>query len=501
MQGRFKIWGQLVSLVLAASVVLTACGSPNSTNEAGSGSKQGGNGSTSEGSASPQEPAGPSKVSMMNVYLSNTAPKDDSPIVTETERIGNAELDITYVPYNVYGEKLNVTMTSGEMPQVIMTDKPFNTSILNGIRSGMFWDLTPYLDEFPNLKNYDEQVLNNLSIDGGYYVIPRPRPLVRLGTIIRQDWLDNVGLTEPATVDEFYTMLKAFKEQDPDQNGVDDTYGILFYENNVPSEIFSWFGAPNQWKVDENGSFIKDVETPEYREALTFVRKLYSEGLINQNFAIAVRNEARKDLYNNKVGVTIESIDAVVPFYYLQMRDTQNFYEMTVSPPINGKAYAGLGHYGGALIPKTSVKTEEELREVLRYFNQINSDEAKAEFVKLARENEAKPAEQQFNSDDLKNLITTDAIVYPIGDTETDDLLRNRMAEHAAVGIPDPSNGLISPTQTEKNEQLLTILQDARTQYIMGVIDDAGYDAAVMQWKKNGGDQVAKELAELYKQK
>ncbi|OXM84428.1 extracellular solute-binding protein [Paenibacillus rigui] len=480
----YKSWGLFFSTVLAVSATLSGCGQADE--------KPGTTGKT-------EQPAGPAKVSMLNVYLSNTAPKADGPIVKETERIANAKLDITYVPFNVYSEKLNVTMTSGDMPQAIMVENPFVTSIVNGIRSGMFWDLTPYLDEFPNLKKYDPQILKNLYVDGKTYVIPRPRPLVRLGTIIRKDWLDNVGLKEPTTVDEFYTMLKAFKEKDPDKNGVNDTYGLMVYENNIPSEIFAWFGAPNNWRVDTSGKFIKDVETKEYRDGLRFVRKLYQEDLINKNFAIVVRNEARKDLYNNKVGVSIEAIDAVVPFYYFQMQDTKNFYKMTVSPPINGKAYASSGHYGGALISKTSVKTEKELRQVLRYFNAVNSDEAKAEFVRVAQENDKKPAAEQFNLDDLKNLITTDAVVYPVGSTDTDTMLKKRMTEHAAISLPDPSSALISPTQTEKNEQLKTILTDARAQYIMGKIDDAGYDAAVAQWKKVGGDQVAKELAELYK--
>ncbi|NOU94702.1 extracellular solute-binding protein [Paenibacillus sp. LMG 31456] len=483
-----------LSIVLTLSAIVSGCGASNDAS--GTSSPTG-----SPAVSSPTAPTGPAKVSMLNVYLSNTAPKQDGPIVKETERIANAKLDITYVPFNVYSEKLNVTMTSGEMPQAIMVENPFITSILNGVRSGMFWDLTPYLNEFPNLKNYDKQILSNLAIEGKYYVIPRPRPLVRLATIIRKDWLDNVGLSEPKTVDEFYNVLKAFKEKDPDKNGVNDTYGLMVYENSIPTEIFAWFGAPNNWMVDKNGSFIKDVETKEYREGLKFVRKLYQEDLINKNFAIVVRNEARKDLYNNKVGFSIESIDAVVPFYYFQMEDTKNHYKMTVSPPINGKSYAATGHYGGALISKTSVKTEKELREVLRYFNAVNSTESKAEFVRIAQENEKKPAAEQFNLDDLKNLITTDAVVYPVGSTDTDQMLKTRMAEHAAVSVPDPSTGLISSTQTEKNEQLKTVLTDARTQYIMGKIDDAGYDTAIAQWKKVGGDQVAKELSELYKKK
>lgn len=509
-----KPWTAWTAIVLAASVALAGC---STTGGGGSGASSGG-GSAAPSPAAEQPSGGGSdgaeaadgayvdngerlSVTMMNVFLSNTAPDENSPIVTETERITNTDLDITYVPFNVYTEKLNVTLTSGEMPQVIMVENPFTTTILKGIEAGMFWDLTPYLDEFPNLKNYDPQILDNLSIGGKYYVVPRPRPLVRLAPIIRKDWLDHVGLAEPTTVDEFYNLLVAFKEKDPDGNGKHDTYGIMFYENSVPADIFAWFGAPNNWKVDADGNFVKDAETAEYKEGLNFVRKLYEEGLLNANFPITVRNEARKDLYNNRVGVSIESIDAVVPFYYFQQKETKNEYEMTVPPPVNNTAFAASGHYGGSLISKTSVKTEDELKRVLAFFNRMNSEEARAEFVRVARENNAKPAEEQFNLDDLKNLITTDAIVYPVGETDTDLMLSKRMAEYAAVSVPDPSQGLISPTETEKSEQLKTILQDARTKYILGEIDEAGYDAMIAQWKSAGGEQVAKEYAELYKNK
>lgn len=490
-----KAIGLHLSVLLAAVLVLAACSSNN--NAAPSASQT----AKPNDSSNKTEVRVADKITMMNAYFSNTAPKEDSFIITETERITGTDLDITYVPANVYEEKINVTMTSGEMPQVVMIQNITGTSVINAIRSGMFWDLTPYLDEFPNLKNFDQQVINNLKVDGKYYFIPRPRPLVRNGTIIRKDWLEKVGMELPSTIDEFYELLKAFKEKDPDGNGQKDTYGMLLYENAIPGDIFAWHGSPNNWKVEGDGSFVKDVETAEYRAGLSFVRKLYAEGLITKEFAIIVRNEARKDLYNNKVGLSIEALDAVVPFYYFQQEDTKNYYDMVAGPPINQLSFSTSGHNGGTLISKTSVKTEDELRSILKYFDIMNSEEAKAEFVKMAQENDKKPADQQFNVDDLKNLINTDALIYPPGDTERDKMLRDRMAEHSAVGVPDPSLGLISPTQIEKNEQLNTILTDARTKYIMGEIDDAGYDAAVQLWKKTGGDQVAKELAELYKQK
>ncbi|WP_309120291.1 extracellular solute-binding protein [Paenibacillus sp.] len=495
----YRNWVAAHCATLALSVVLSACsGSASEGSEPAADPT--GDSAAPAAEAQSEAPAGPVKVSILNAYFSNTAPKEDGAVVAETERISNAELDITWVPFNVYNEKLNVTMTSGEMPQVIMVDNPFTTSILNGIHSGMFWELTPYVDEFPNLKRFDEAVLNNLAIDGKMYLVPRPRPFVRNGLIVREDWLKKLNLEVPKTIDEFYNMLVAFRDQDPDGNGTADTYGIMFYEGTIPADIFAWHGAPNNWKA-ENGTFIKDLETAEYREGLKFVRKLYEEQLVNEDFPVVVRNEARKNLYNNKVGASIEALDAVVPYYYFQMEETKNFFDLTAGGPIEGKAFSTPGHYGGALIPKTSVKSEEELKQVLRYFDTQNSPEASEAFAKLANENEAKPSEEKFNIDDLKNLIVNNAAIYPPGDSELNVMLKSRMEEHAAVGVADPSNGLISPTETEKSEQLKTILADAKIQFVLGQIDEGGLDAAVEEWKKAGGAKVAEELAELYANK
>src|SRR5690606_35214010 len=109
----------------------------------------------------------------------------------------------------------------------------------------------------------------------------------------------------------------------------------------------------------------------------------------------------------------------------------------------------------------------------------------------LVNENELKPDAEKFNIDDLKNLIVNDAAMYPPGDSPLNTMLKSSMEEHAAGSVVDPSIGLISQTQIEKGEQLKVLIKDASTQYILGKIDDAGLDAAIEQWKKIGGSQVA----------
>lgn len=51
------------------------------------------------------------------------------------------------------------------------------------------------------------------------------------GLYIRRDWLNNLNLKVPNTMEEFYKTLKAFKTQDPNGNGIPDE--IPYFERNT----------------------------------------------------------------------------------------------------------------------------------------------------------------------------------------------------------------------------------------------------------------------------
>ena len=165
-------------------------------------------------------------VSIMTTSYSVEPAQPDSPVVQSLEKYLGTKLDILWTPAAGYGEKVTAAMGAGEYPMaMLITEK--NSSIIQNARAGTFWDLTEKYKEYPNLSQQNETVLNNISIDGKVFGIYRARALGRNGMSIRKDWLDNLGLQEPATIEEFYNVLKAFKEQDPDGNGIDDTFGII----------------------------------------------------------------------------------------------------------------------------------------------------------------------------------------------------------------------------------------------------------------------------------
>lgn len=82
------------------------------------------------------------------------------------------------------------------------------------------------MEDYPLLKENTEPYLRSLTYDGNLIAIPR-RTVDRVGgLILREDWLENLNLEMPKTLDDFYNVFYAFTYDDPDGNGVDDTIGL-----------------------------------------------------------------------------------------------------------------------------------------------------------------------------------------------------------------------------------------------------------------------------------
>ena len=127
-------------------------------------------------------------------------------------------------------DKITTTIASGALPMVIAANSSVlkNQGILDMIADGDFWDLTEIVKDFPNLYSFvGESRWTTSAIEGVNWGIPRLRVLPRNGAVIWQDWLDNLGLEMPTTFDELYDVLYAFTYNDPDGNGVQDTYGAV----------------------------------------------------------------------------------------------------------------------------------------------------------------------------------------------------------------------------------------------------------------------------------
>jgi putative aldouronate transport system substrate-binding protein len=163
-----------------------------------------------------------------------------------------------------------------------------------------------YLQKHPELLPY------MTAEDGKIYGLTSARIMpgvLNHGAVIRQDWLDKFRIKAPTTVAELLEFCRRVRDEDPDGNGVKDTYGIGFA--NAGMVIFrTMFGCEVQsGSFVQNGHLVDWTSTPGYREMLTFLAQAYKEGYIDPEYVTDAPQYARgKQLFlTGKTGTYFQS--------------------------------------------------------------------------------------------------------------------------------------------------------------------------------------------------
>lgn len=482
------------------------------------------------------------KISIMLPLYYSEAPVAGNELEQKIMDFTGVEVEFIFTPFNTYNEKVNLMITSNDVPNVIGILDPKSSVYVNAAQSGMFWGLNEYMDKTEYLKdNYDEQTLKNASINGELYGLPRGRPLTRDGIIYRKDWAQSLGLNieQPVTVDEIYEIIKAFATQDPDGNGVNDTYGVLVGVSDAGAisgdmmEILDVaYGGGNGW-VEENGQLIPSFMTEAHKKTLAFMKRLYDEGLMNSDFATVQASQFYELLDKEKTGLYFqtltdahERLDTVVS--QVQSRNPElaemeaadakmeifdTIYQIQTDDG-ELRACTQSGFNGVFAFSKTSNQTEEDLLTVLNFFDKMDSPEGQAliewgiegrhfEYIdgvanqtkdSLLFSSEVQPYWQLFCTNRVVDRSAIQGNVAPMYTK-----VYAEMESLMPYAVYNPIVPLISDTYSINGSSLDKIINDATTKYIMGLIDEDEWDKAVEQWRSTGGDKVIEEYTAQYK--
>lgn len=217
-----------------------------------------------------------------------------------------------------WDQKKSVMFAGGDIPDILV--KATSTTDF-ATYNGLFENLAPFIDagDMPNVSKMfeDHPELRTLCSDenGAIYGIPNYRslwPRTNRVLYINQTWLDNLGLEQPATMDELEEVLIAFRDGDPNGNG-DTTDEIPLDFNGFPTFLLAAFGVPLMNESEgffvENGT-VKNFRVDErYKEFMIWLQRLYGEGLINEEVITQDYSKfqalARGEGTTAKVGVTL----------------------------------------------------------------------------------------------------------------------------------------------------------------------------------------------------
>jgi len=237
---------------------------------------------------------------------SGTTVDENCLVAQEVEARIGVHLNPIFVAPGDFDAKLNSLIAARDLPDL------FNiglTDALQFIDEGMLLALDDLLPE------YGQNILANVSellpqapankVDGSTYMIVRNSSGYTCDYAVRVDWLKNLGLEMPTDLDSLYDVLYAFTFNDPDQNGADDTIGlVLTMTQNMQWEpIFGAFGiAYNSNALLEDGTVTTYMKHPHYLDAINYLRKLYQAGVMDPEFATMPAMTAHESLWSGRCG-------------------------------------------------------------------------------------------------------------------------------------------------------------------------------------------------------
>lgn len=312
----------------------------------------------------------------------NTWPEKECVQFTEAQT--GIHIEWIEVPSSGWTERVNLALASGDLPDAIIggVDVVSNMDVLTPLGDLVDAYAPNVLEMFGTLTNMRGALTLN---DGQIYSLPTGdadvKNEINSEFWINTAWLEKLGLAMPTTMDEFYDVLVAFRDGDPNGNGVKDEIPLLLSASTTAANLnnlLCFFGTEDgdhHVRV-EDGKVIFTPTEDSYFEGLKWIHKLYAEGLINQEYYTEDTQQylAKGNADPCIVGVTLEwYIDNIISATYVP--------DFTYIPPMTGatgekywspyfKPNSPQGTLNGFVI--TTACEQPEL--LVKWYDYINSD-------------------------------------------------------------------------------------------------------------------------------
>lgn len=242
---------------------------------------------------------------------------EEMDVMKEYAEKTNIDFEFNTPPADDFGTNLNLTFSSGDVEDIIYgaeTDDLTPAMEVDYGEQGILLPLEDLIDDYaPNIKallEEDPEIEKSITTtDGHIYALPQisksHRSIWQSPMWYNGDWLDELEVEElPETTDEFYELLKRFRDEDPNGNGKEDEIPLTDVElDSIGPWFMSAFGVKDQGVVENDGEVTYGAITDGYKEYLEYMNKLYEEKLLDPETFSQSSEEKQAKGQKNQVGV------------------------------------------------------------------------------------------------------------------------------------------------------------------------------------------------------
>jgi len=453
-----------------------------------------------------------------------------------------------------YEEKISLMIASGDIPDVFMVNA---TQLKSLIDADMIEPITEEYDNYasPNLKNAYEASdgiawMNCKDDSGTLWALPSLDCAESAMNLlwIRTDWLDNLGLSAPQSLEDIENIALAFKNDDPDGNGENDTVAILgvndYYNNGGGigcfNALFNMFNVyPEYWYYGADGGLLYGSVQPEAKTALTQIADLVSKGVIEKEFATMTADSFNEAVTGGKCGIfwapwwyagTIKAMTLSDPTIVWQ-----TYFQPLSADGIYNTAYGNISNIycvfkkgldeasiatcvksvnlqweldqdqGVSIMPYPEASYTWMMFPITFNVNRVDDMRIKAEQVYEATHDQLDPTTLTGEALETYNAY----VKYLAGGWSGMTLREIHLVYHFMIAVlpmvqqadiinwVKPATFAVSDTMEEKWATLSKLETETYTKIMLGEASPDTFDDFVSQWKSLGGDDIIGELNTL----
>ncbi len=299
----------IAMLLVVMSIATMVVGCKKDTGDSGNSSQESSQNSSDSASVATNEdgvtPAGELPIVTEQVTLSVMLPQVgqvndlvDNDFTHFVEEQTNIKLDMQIAPEDGYGDKLNLALSTGTYPELILYGAAgSNMDIVKyGMTEKIYLPMNDYIEKYSvNIKQIWEDIpslkASMTAPDGNVYCIPRCEGAAGHGSVnykfwINTAWIDKLGMEVPTTTEEFKDVLIAFRDQDPNGNGEKDEVPLSGAANTWAADPYIYImnafcHFDGGVKMLKDGVFTSPVTTDAFKNGLKYMADLYAEDLID----------------------------------------------------------------------------------------------------------------------------------------------------------------------------------------------------------------------------
>ena len=451
---------------------------------------------------------------------------ESSDIYDKWQEETNTTINFEWTQADSFETQLAAKVSSQDLPDVILTETPQSL-----IDEGVLVPITEYLEkDCPNfmgmLNDADMAYLTNVNDQEVYGMALIMDIRGAYSTAIRSDWLDNLGLEQPKTWEEWVNVWTKFKQEDANGNGNanDEIPLAVEYANFYMLESIFGINSNGYFSV-ENGEYIYDPENPKYEAFLDGMRQLYADGILYQEYITCDAAQLSTIGSNNTLGTMVNWAEQA-KLLALASREVDEDALFSCITPITGPDKAAGIPARAKVQPKiyfTRAALESgKLERILKALDWLFSEEGilltnygiEGTHYEMVDGNPV--VKEPYNADFatarsyglipspiIYCFLTDSYMQYLMGANTYEDLDETGKSFVDGLNINDDYFYDKAPTLTtdaymEYNE-LLEQQISLRDQYIMGKIDRDTYNQQYQELKDSGLQQIIDEAAQAYK--